>query len=129
MNRPAQASILIVDDVPTNIQVLAEALRQQHRVKVATNGRDALTIARAEPQPDMVLLDVMMPEMDGYQVLAQLKKDKIRIPVTVVLTNLSQPVTKEECKALGAEDYIVKSDSDAEDVWEKVEKYLPHEGG
>ncbi|TSC58045.1 MAG: hypothetical protein Greene041619_824 [Candidatus Peregrinibacteria bacterium Greene0416_19] len=97
-------------------------------VSIVSNGEEALQAIKTQ-HFDLLLLDLLMPVMDGYQVLAQLKKDKIRIPVTVVLTNLSQPVTKEECKALGAEDYIVKSDSDAEDVWEKVEKYLPHEGG
>ena len=109
MNRPAQASILIVDDVPTNIQVLAEALRQQHRVKVATNGRDALTIARAEPQPDMVLLDVMMPEMDGFEVCRQIKADPATRHIPVIFVTAKDDADDEERGLmLGAVDYITK---------------------
>jgi diguanylate cyclase (GGDEF)-like protein len=109
MNRPAQASILIVDDVPTNIQVLAEALRQQHRVKVATNGRDALAIARSQPKPDMILLDVMMPEMDGFEVCRQLKADPATRQIPVIFVTAKDDVADEERGLmLGAVDYITK---------------------
>jgi diguanylate cyclase (GGDEF)-like protein len=109
MNHTTQAAILIVDDVPTNIQVLAEALRQQHRVKVATNGRDALAIARAEPQPDMILLDVMMPEMDGFEVCRQLKADPATRHIPVIFVTAKDDVADEEHGLmLGAADYIAK---------------------
>ena len=109
MNHPAQAAILIVDDVPTNIQVLAEALRQQHRVKVATNGRDALAIARSQPQPDMILLDVMMPEMDGFEVCRQLKADPATRHIPVIFVTAKDDVADEEHGLmLGAVDYIAK---------------------
>lgn len=109
MNRATQASILIVDDIPTNIQVLAEALRQQHRVKVATNGRDALAIAHAEPRPDMILLDVMMPEMDGFEVCRQLKADPATRHIPVIFVTAKDDVADEEHGLmLGAVDYIAK---------------------
>lgn len=109
MNRATQASILIVDDIPTNIQVLAEALRQQHRVKVATNGRDALAIAHAEPLPDMILLDVMMPEMDGFEVCRQLKADPATRHIPVIFVTAKDDVADEEHGLmLGAVDYIAK---------------------
>jgi diguanylate cyclase (GGDEF)-like protein len=108
-SQAVQASILIVDDVPTNIQVLAEALRQQHRVKVATNGRDALAVARSEPHPDMVLLDVMMPEMDGFEVCRQLKSDPATRHIPVIFVTAKDDVEDEEHGLmLGAVDYIAK---------------------
>lgn len=68
-----KTTILIVDDTPTNIQLLNSMLREQYKVKAATNGAKALKIARTEPQPGIILLDIMMPEMDGYEVCRQLK--------------------------------------------------------
>ena len=60
-----QPTILIVDDTPENLSVLGELLQPTFRVRAANSGRRALQIARAEPTPDLILLDVMMPEMDG----------------------------------------------------------------
>ena len=60
-------TILIVDDTPTNIEILSETLGNTYEVLFATNGQDALNIA-FDQNPDLILLDVMMPEMDGYQV-------------------------------------------------------------
>jgi diguanylate cyclase (GGDEF)-like protein len=109
MTQPAPAAILIVDDVPTNIQVLAEALRKHYRVKVAANGRDALAIAAAEPQPDMVLLDVMMPEMDGFEVCRRLKADAATRHIPVMFVTAKDDVADEEHGLmLGAVDYITK---------------------
>ncbi len=71
-NKPV---ILIVDDTPTNIHVLAEALRTDYRVKVAGSGTVALNIIAKQGLPDLILLDVMMPDMDGYEVCRRLKQD------------------------------------------------------
>ena len=109
MNQATPASILIVDDVPTNIQVLAEALRKQYRVKVATNGSDALAVARTRPQPDLVLLDVMMPAMDGFEVCRRLKEDPATRHIPVVFVTAKDDVADEERGLmLGAVDYIAK---------------------
>jgi diguanylate cyclase (GGDEF)-like protein len=101
-------SVLIVDDVPTNIQVLAEALRQEYRVKVATNGTDALTIAR-QTQPDLILLDVMMPGMDGFEVCRLLKADSVTNGIPVIFVTAKDELADEEHGLnLGAADYITK---------------------
>ena len=101
-------SVLIVDDVPTNIQVLAEALRQEYRVKVATNGTDALSIAR-QTQPDLILLDVMMPGMDGFEVCRLLKSDSVTNGIPVIFVTAKDELADEEHGLnLGAADYITK---------------------
>ncbi|WP_151704223.1 diguanylate cyclase [Nitrincola alkalilacustris] len=102
--------ILIVDDVPANIQVLAEALRGEYRVKVATNGATALAIANAsESRPDLILLDVMMPEMDGYEVCHKLKSTPStqNIPV-IFVTAKGDVIDEERGLQAGAVDYIIK---------------------
>ena len=109
MNQATPASILIVDDVPTNIQVLAEALRKHYRVQVATNGRDALAVAQTRPQPDLVLLDVMMPAMDGFEVCRRLKEDPATRHIPVVFVTAKDDVADEERGLmLGAVDDIAK---------------------
>ncbi len=101
--------ILIVDDTPANIQVLADALRGEYRVKVATNGRTALELAARDGGPDLVLLDVMMPEMDGYEVIRHLTASEAtrRVPV-IFITAKSDPGDETQGLELGAVDYIVK---------------------
>ncbi len=69
----AQATILVVDDSPENLQVLSAVLKEHYKVKAALNGERALALAQAEPPPDLILLDVMMPGMDGYEVCKRLK--------------------------------------------------------
>jgi putative two-component system response regulator len=66
-------TILIVDDAPENLMLLGELLQSEYRVRAANSGARALVVANSEPRPDLVLLDVMMPEMDGYEVIRQLK--------------------------------------------------------
>ncbi|WP_201095226.1 diguanylate cyclase [Thiocystis minor] len=101
--------VLIVDDVPTNIKLLASALRQDYRVKVASRGEDALQGARLEPQPDLILLDVMMPDMDGYEVCRRLKSDPVTefIPV-IFITARDTDEDQELGFNLGCVDYITK---------------------
>ena len=64
----AKSRILVVDDTPANIKILADLLRKDYLLSVATSGADALEIAASEDRPDLGLLDIMMPEMDGYEV-------------------------------------------------------------
>ena len=78
--------VLIVDDTPENIQVLMETLKDQYTIVAAINGEKALKMAMAEPKPDLILLDVMMPGMDGYEVCRRLKADEqvSHIPIIFV---------------------------------------------
>jgi sigma-B regulation protein RsbU (phosphoserine phosphatase) len=104
-----QKSILIVDDTPVNLGVISGALRDSFHTKVATNGEKALAIASGAEKPDLILLDVMMPGMDGYEVCRRLKAnpDTQNIPV-IFLTG--QTGTEDETKGfeVGAVDYIHK---------------------
>ena len=101
--------ILIVDDVPDNIQILAYALSDQYRVKVATRGSGALKIARSHDKPDLILLDVMMPGMDGYEVCRQLREDTSTSDIPVIfVTALNEAEDEERGLNLGAVDYITK---------------------
>ncbi len=104
-----KATILIVDDNPSNISVLAEILRPFYLVKAATNGRLALKIASSTEPPDMILLDIMMPEMDGYQVCAQLKNNALtqKIPV-IFVTAMGEMEDETHGLDLGAVDFISK---------------------
>ncbi|OSM01719.1 response regulator [Magnetofaba australis] len=106
---PERATILVVDDTPENIDVLSGVLRGEYKVKAALNGDKALRIASAESKPDMILLDVMMPEMDGYEVCRRLKADPAtaRIPV-IFITAKSEQEDERRGLELGAVDYITK---------------------
>lgn len=109
MTGMAKPLILIVDDVPTNIQILAEALKSDYRIRIASRGVDALRLAQLEPQPDLVLLDVMMPEMDGYEVCRRLKDNPETQGIPVVfVTACDDEADEERGLQLGAIDYIVK---------------------
>lgn len=101
--------ILVVDDVPENIEVLRGILRGSYRVKAALDGERALEIAAREPQPDIILLDVMMPGMDGYEVCRRLKADPAckNIPV-IFVTARDEDVDQEMGFDAGAVDYIPK---------------------
>ena len=68
-------TVLVVDDTPDNLTLMADILKGEYSVKVARSGERALQIAGAADRPDLVLLDVMMPEMDGYEVCRRLKAD------------------------------------------------------
>jgi putative two-component system response regulator len=101
--------ILVVDDTPDNLALMSELLRAEYRVKVATSGEKALELARAEPMPDLILLDVMMPVMDGYAVCASLKSDAATRDLPVVfLTAMSDAEDERRGLELGAVDYILK---------------------
>jgi adenylate cyclase len=101
--------ILIVDDTPENVDVLAGILREQYQIKVAVSGPKALRIAQSDPAPALILLDVMMPEMDGYEVCRQLQANERtrRIPV-IFVTAKSEVEDEAQGFGLGAVDYITK---------------------
>jgi len=102
-------TILIVDDTPENLSVLGELLQPSYRVRAANSGRRALQIAHGKPTPDLILLDVMMPEMDGYDVLAELRADPQTRHIPVIFVTAMDGTDDEE-RGLdrGAVDYITK---------------------
>ena len=108
-------TILIVDDTPDNITLLTSLLGDLYKNKVATNGIKALKIAMTSPPPDLILLDIMMPEMDGYEVCRQLKENPAteHIPV-IFLTAKTQEGDETKGFELGAVDYITKPVDQAE---------------
>ena len=102
--------ILIVDDMPENLSVLGELLHGAgYHVKVATNGLTALNLANQQPRPSLILLDVMMPEMDGHEVLRQLRSNinTREIPV-IFLTAMNSEDDEERAFGEGIADYITK---------------------
>jgi putative two-component system response regulator len=107
-------TVLVVDDTPENIHVLSGVLQDEYSVRVATTGEKALAAARTDPQPDLILLDVKMPVMDGYEVCRRLKNDYAtqRIPV-IFVTGMGEAQDEARGFDLGAVDYIVKPVSPA----------------
>jgi putative two-component system response regulator len=100
--------ILVVDDIPDNLVLASALLKRDYKVKLANSGETALKIAQAEP-PDLILLDVMMPGMNGYETCSRLKSDPTlkQIPV-IFLTAMGEVEDEEKGFALGAVDYVVK---------------------
>lgn len=109
MTANLSATILIVDDTAENLHVLSELLRPHYRVLAATSGAVALRIANNLPKPDLILLDVMMPEMDGYEVLSALQDNEATRSIPVIfVTALAESSDEELGLRLGAVDYITK---------------------
>jgi len=110
----AQKLILIVDDTPLNIGVISGALKDSYKTKVATNGEKALALASAEEKPDLILLDVMMPGMDGYEVCSRLKADPTTSEIPVIFLT-GQTSAEDETRGfeVGAVDYVHKPFSPA----------------
>ncbi len=105
----AKPTILVVDDTPDNLTLLSGLLKDQYKVKVAGSGEKALRIADSETPPDLVLLDIMMPVMDGYDVLAQLQSKPATQSIPVIfITALSDMESEIRGLSGGAVDYITK---------------------
>ncbi len=104
-----RATVLIVDDEPQNVRLLGELLREEHEVIVATSGTEALRRTDSEIPPDLILLDVMMPEMDGWDVCRELKANPATRDIPIIFVTARDDVT-DEAKGLaaGAVDYIAK---------------------
>jgi sigma-B regulation protein RsbU (phosphoserine phosphatase) len=101
--------VLIVDDVPENVAVLGEVLRPHYRRKAALSGEKALEIATGDKPPDIILLDVMMPEMDGYEACRRLKADERTRRIPVIFVTAKGEVEDETAGFdVGAVDYITK---------------------
>ncbi len=115
--------ILIVDDLPTNIKVLGELLRGQYELLVATNGLKAVSIAK-EMMPDLILMDVMMPEMDGFSAAEIIKKDEITSDIPIIFIT-AKGETSDIVKGFeaGGQDYITKPPN-PEELFARVNTHI-----
>ncbi len=102
-------TILVVDDTPDNLTLVSNLLKRDYRVRVAISGEKALKIAQSENPPDLILLDVMMPVMDGYEVCQQLRNNALTAHIPIIfLTAKSEVEDERKGLSLGASDYITK---------------------
>lgn len=109
-----RATVLVVDDSADNLSLMSALLKGTYRLKVANSGEKALVYARSEPRPDIILLDIMMPGMSGYDVLKLLKSDaEMRHIPVIFLTAMSTAEDERHGLELGAADYITKPISPA----------------
>src|SRR3984957_15138818 len=114
MTQVNQKTVLVVDDAPANIQIVNSILKDIYKIRVATSGSKALELVKVAPLPDLVLLDVVMPEMDGYEVCKRLKMDPETRDIPVIFLT-GQTEVEDETKGfdVGAVDYIHKPFSPA----------------
>ena len=104
-----QATLLVVDDTPDNLMLMADLLKDRYRVKVANSGEKALRLLQGDPLPDLILLDVMMPGLSGHEVAAQLKGDPRTRDIPIIfLTAMAGTEDEIHGLELGAVDYITK---------------------
>ncbi|SDX43739.1 diguanylate cyclase (GGDEF) domain-containing protein [Allochromatium warmingii] len=107
-------TILIVDDQPTNIHALAALLKKDYRILTATRGEKALELAAQPPLPDLILLDIVMPDMDGHEICFRLKNAEATKSIPIIfVTALGEEQDEEHGLNLGAADYITKPFSPA----------------
>jgi PAS domain S-box-containing protein len=117
-------TVLVVDDVPDDIVILEEILKEEYNVKAVTSGEAAIQLARGESPPDMILLDVMMPGMDGFEVCRQLKQDARGATIPVVFLTAKVATNDEKLGfELGAVDYVRKP-IEPEIVLQRVKAHL-----
>lgn len=118
--------IIIIEDEEVLLNLLQRRLTQEgYQVEIAKDGQEGLKKIREE-KPDLILLDIIMPIMGGFEVMEELSKDKKlkKIPI-VIISNSGQPVEIDRAKELGAKDWLIKTDFEPQEVIDKVKKNLP----
>lgn len=109
MNERRQSIILVVDDTPENIHIIGSVFKDIYRVKAATSGERAVQIANSDEQPDLILLDIMMPGIDGYETIRRLKANERTAEIPVIFLTAKTEIEYERTGFdLGAVDYITK---------------------
>jgi len=117
--------ILMIEDEEIMIDLLQRKIAQEgYEISVARNGEEGLA-AMKEKKPDLVLLDIIMPKMGGFEVMEKMQKDKDlkKIPV-IVISNSGQPVEIDRAQKMGAEDWLIKTEFDPQEVIEKIKKQI-----
>ncbi len=118
--------ILIVEDEEIILNLLQKKLADEgYEISIAKDGEEGLKTMRSQ-KPDLILLDIVMPKMGGFEVMTEMQKDKelANIPV-IVVSNSGQPVEIDKAQELGAKDWLIKTEFDPQEVVEKVKKQLP----
>jgi len=116
--------ILIIDDDLLNSQIYAAKLKSEgFEVELCSESTEALK--KIKDHHDLIILDVMMPQMAGPQVLKELPVEIIKKTIILIYTNLVSDKTKQECLTLGAKDYLLKADFTPTQLVEKIKSYLP----
>jgi len=119
--------ILLIEDEEIIIELLHRKLLQEgYEVFVARDGEEGLKkMKEIEPKPDLILLDIIMPKMGGFEVMEEMKKDeKLKDIPVIVISNSGQPVELDRAKKLGAKDWLIKTEFDPKEVLEKVKKQI-----
>lgn len=102
-------TIYLVDDEPHNLHIAHNILSEKYKLKAATNGQKCLQLLEKSPLPDLILLDVMMPEMDGFEVLERIKSELSFAAIPVIMVSGSScEIDKEKAQTLGAAAFITK---------------------
>ena len=117
--------ILIIEDEEIIIDLLQKKLTKEgYEISVTRNGEEGLKVMK-ELKPDLILLDIIMPKMGGFEVMEEMNKDKElkKIPV-IIISNSGQPVELDRAQKLGAKDWLVKTEFDPKEVIEKVKKQV-----
>jgi len=119
----SECIVLVVDDTEANVDILVDALAEDYDIAVAMDGESALEIV-ADDKPDLILLDIMMPGMDGYEVCEKLKADNETRDIPIMfLSGKTDAADKEKAMAMGAVDFITKP-IDVPDIQQRVKNYL-----
>ena len=117
--------ILIIEDEKVLINLLQKKLTQEgYEISTALDGEEGL-LEMKERKPDLILLDIMMPKMDGFKVMEEMAKDKeIKDIPVIIISNSGQPVEIERAQKLGAKDWLIKTEFDPQEVLDKVVKVI-----
>ena len=120
---PLLMNILVAEDEPMLRDMLSLELQENGQTVIsAKDGFETIELLKLH-KPDLLLLDLLMPRKDGFAVLEFIHTARMGVPV-LVLTNISEPREEERCRALGARDFIVKSQCNLDEIWEKVRAFL-----
>lgn len=117
--------VLIVEDEAIILDLLQKKLTKEgYETLIARDGDEGLAVMRKN-KPDIVLLDIIMPKMGGFEVMAEMQKDEElkQIPI-IVISNSGQPVEIDKAQSLGAKDWLVKAEFNPQEVIDKIEKQI-----